>query len=64
MSTETKRFIRDGEQGGRGYQGGGEGGGDYIPIATLAKDNKYYFIYSELAKQQFWVKVCILRLMP
>ena len=25
--------------GGRGYQGGGEG--DYIPIATLAKDNKY-----------------------
>ena len=37
MSTETIRFIRDGEKGGRGYEGvsvvgvGGRGR-DYIPI--------------------------------
>ena len=37
-STETIRFIRDGEKGGRGYGGGGGGGGggDCIPIATLS----------------------------
>ena len=33
MSTETVRFIRDGEKGG-GMEVGGEG--DYIPVATLS----------------------------
>ena len=36
MSTETVRLIMDGEKEGRGYRGGGEGEGDYIPIATLS----------------------------
>ena len=39
MSTETIRFMRDGGQGEGGIKVGGRG--DYIPIATLAKDNKY-----------------------
>ena len=34
MSTETARFIMDGEKEGRGYGGGGEG--DCIPIAALS----------------------------
>ena len=34
MSTETLRFIRDGEKGGGGGMEVGEEG-DYIPIATL-----------------------------
>ena len=33
-STETRRFIRDGEKGNGGVEVGGEG--DYIPIATLS----------------------------
>ena len=37
-STETIRFIRDGERGGGGGRGGMEVGeeGDYIHIATLS----------------------------
>ncbi len=34
MSTETIRFIRDGEKGVRGMEVGEEG--DYIPITTLS----------------------------
>ena len=39
-STETVRLIRDGENGGKGYGGGGEG--DYIPIAPRGREESHF----------------------